>query len=67
MKLASKKLGIEANIVKIEDINEIINRGVVSTPAVAINGKVILSGKIPSLDEARKLLETNTIIFFYLL
>lgn len=67
MKLASKKLGIEANIVKIEDINEIINRGVVSTPAVAINGKVILAGKIPSLAEARKLLETNTIIFFYLL
>ncbi|MBO8160749.1 MAG: TM0996/MTH895 family glutaredoxin-like protein [Thermosipho sp. (in: Bacteria)] len=57
IKIAVKELKLEADIVKVQDINEIVARGVISTPAVAINGKVVLSGKIPSLDEAKKLLE----------
>lgn len=59
MEIASKELGIDTNIVKVEDINEIIERGVISTPAVAINGKIVLSGKIPSLDKAKKLLKNE--------
>lgn len=59
MEIASKELGIDVNIVKVEDISEIIERGVISTPAVAINRKIVLSGKIPSLDEAKKLLKNE--------
>jgi small redox-active disulfide protein 2 len=56
MEMAVQELGIDAVIEKVQDINEIISRGVVATPAVAIDGKVVLSGKIPTLDEAKALL-----------
>ncbi|MEJ5258418.1 MAG: thioredoxin family protein [Fervidobacterium sp.] len=53
---AIQELGINAVVEKVQDIDEIISRGVVATPAVAIDGKVVLSGKIPTLDEAKALL-----------
>lgn len=56
MEMAVAELGIDAKVEKVDDINEIISRGVVTTPAVAIDGKVVLSGKIPTLDEAKALL-----------
>ncbi|NPU89046.1 MAG: thioredoxin family protein [Fervidobacterium sp.] len=56
MEMAVQELGIDAVIEKVQDIDEIISRGVVTTPAVAIDGKVVLSGKIPTLDEAKALL-----------
>jgi len=56
MEMALKELGIDAVVEKVEDINEIVNRGVVATPAVAINGKIVLSGKMPSLEEAKAVL-----------
>ncbi len=48
--------GIVANISKVEDIMDIMNYGVVSTPALVINGKVVLSGRLPSTDEIKKIL-----------
>ena len=59
MQMAVEELGIDAVIEKIEDINEIIDRGVLATPAVAINGKIVFSGKIPSLKEAKSLLSKS--------
>jgi len=56
MKIAVEELGIDAKIEKVTDIDEIISRGVISTPAVAIDGKIVISGKIPTLEEAKKLL-----------
>ncbi|MGQ9856097.1 MAG: thioredoxin family protein [Fervidobacterium sp.] len=56
METAIRELGIDAVVEKVEDINEIISRGVAATPAVAIDGKIVLSGKIPTLEEAKKLL-----------
>ncbi|MGC8820102.1 MAG: thioredoxin family protein [Fervidobacterium sp.] len=57
LEMAIKELGLEIDVEKVQDIEEIIKRGIVATPAVAINGKVILSGKIPTLDEAKQLLQ----------
>ena len=54
---AIQELGIDAAIEKVEDINEIISRGVVATPAVAVDGKIVLNGRIPTLDEAKALLK----------
>jgi small redox-active disulfide protein 2 len=48
--------GIEATISKVEDIVAIMNYGVMSTPALVVNGKVVLKGRVPSTDELRKLL-----------
>ena len=48
---AAKQLGIEAQIVKVEKINDIMNYGVMITPALAIDGEVKIAGKIPSPDQ----------------
>ena len=48
---AVKDLNIEAEIVKIEKINDIMNYGVMITPALAINGEVKVAGKIPSPEQ----------------
>jgi small redox-active disulfide protein 2 len=46
----------KAEIVKVTDINEIINRGVMATPAIIIDGKLMAQGRIPSVDEIIKML-----------
>lgn len=48
------KTGKKAEIVKVEDIETILNYGVMVTPAVAIDGEVKLSGKVPDEKEVRK-------------
>ena len=45
--------GIEANISKVEDIMQIMNYGVVSTPALVIDEKVVLKGRVPSVKEIK--------------
>ncbi len=51
-----EELGIQADIIKVEDIQEIINRGIMLTPAVFIDGKAKIVGRIPTADELKKLL-----------
>jgi small redox-active disulfide protein 2 len=53
---AAKDSGIECEIVKVTDINEIMQFGVMLTPALAIDGQVKVVGKVPSPDEIRKML-----------
>lgn len=48
---ALEKAGVEAEIIKVEDPMAIINYGVMSTPALVINGEVKISGRLPSSDE----------------
>lgn len=57
VRMAIEELGIDAVVEKVQDINEIISRGVFSTPAVAIDGKIVVSGRIPSLEEVKKFLQ----------
>ena len=49
-----KELGISAEIGKVEKISDIMNYGVMVTPALAIDGKVVVAGRIPSKDEMKK-------------
>jgi small redox-active disulfide protein 2 len=44
----------KAEIVKVTDIDEIINRGVMATPAIIIDGKLKASGRIPEVEEIKK-------------
>jgi len=53
---AAKGAGVECEIVKVTDINEIMKFGVMMTPALAIDGQVKVVGKVPSPDEIRKML-----------
>lgn len=48
---ALKELGLEADIKKIEDINEIVKFGVMSTQALAIDGEVKIVGKVATPQE----------------
>ena len=52
-----EELGIQADIVKIEDLQEIINRGIMMTPAVFIDGEAKIVGRVPTADELKKLLQ----------
>jgi len=53
---AAKDLGIEYEIEKVTDINEIMNFGVMMTPALAVDGQVKAVGRVLSPDEIKKML-----------
>lgn len=53
---AAKGLGGEFNIEKVTDLQEIMKYGVMMTPALVVDGQVKSVGKIPSVDEIKKLL-----------
>jgi small redox-active disulfide protein 2 len=54
---AVKELGIGTEIVKVREINEIMKRGIMLTPAIAVGGEVKASGKIPTVNEIKKWIE----------
>lgn len=56
---AKEILGGDFEVEKIEDINKIIEMGVISTPGVALNGKVLSAGKLINPDEIVKLIRDN--------
>ena len=53
---AVKELGIQAEILKVDKIQDIIKMGVMMTPAIAIDGIVKSVGKVLSSDDIKKLL-----------
>ena len=53
---AVRELGLVAKVEKVEDVREIMKFGVMTTPALAVDGKVKVSGKIPSIAELRTIL-----------
>jgi small redox-active disulfide protein 2 len=52
--------GIDANITKVEDIVEIMKFNVMTTPALVVDGKVVLKGRVPSNSELKEIL-TNKV------
>lgn len=44
-------LGIEAEIIKVEDYAQIMNYPILSTPALVINEKVVVSGRVPGVEQ----------------
>ncbi|MCK4603054.1 MAG: TM0996/MTH895 family glutaredoxin-like protein [Phycisphaerae bacterium] len=53
---AAKALGIEYELEKVTDINEIMKFGVMMTPALAVDGEVKVVGKVPGPDAIRGML-----------
>jgi small redox-active disulfide protein 2 len=53
---AVKNLGTVADVVKVEDIQQIMNAGVMITPAIAVDGEVKSAGKVLSVDEIKKII-----------
>lgn len=56
VKTAVSEKGVEAEVVKVEDMPSIMKYGVMSTPALVIDGTVVFSGKIASVAEIQKYL-----------
>ena len=54
---AAKALGVEYEIEKVTDINKIMKFGVMMTPALAIDGKVKVVGKVISVEEIKSLIQ----------
>ncbi|MFA7578157.1 MAG: thioredoxin family protein [Candidatus Muiribacteriota bacterium] len=55
-KKAVEETGVEAELVKIEDLTEIMNMGVLMTPALAIDGDVKSTGKVLTVEDVKKIL-----------
>ena len=51
---AVKELNVQAEVVKVEDIQKITDYGIMTTPAIAIDGEVKAAGRIPAPDEIKK-------------
>lgn len=51
---AASGANIEAEFVKVTDVNEILEYDVLSTPALVIDDKVVSSGRVPSVAEIRQ-------------
>ena len=56
-KKAVAELNMQAEFVKVEDIKKIMAYGVMATPALVVDGAVMVSGKIPSVEEIKTLLK----------
>ena len=50
-------LGIDAEIIKIEDITAIMDRGVLLTPGLAIDGELVVSGRVADVQEIKEILQ----------
>lgn len=53
---AVNDLGIEAEVLKVEDLHSIMGYGVMSTPGLVFDEKVVFTGKVPSVDMIKKVL-----------
>ena len=58
---AVKETGSDAEVVKVEDIQQIMNMGVMMTPAIAVDGQVMASGKIPKIDDIKKWIQKECV------
>ena len=56
VKKAVGELNLSAEVVKVEDIQEIVSAGVMMTPALAVNGEIKSVGKVLSSDDIKKIL-----------
>ena len=54
---AAKELGLQYELKKVTDIKQIMSYGVMITPAIVVDGLVKVAGKVPSLEEIKKLIQ----------
>lgn len=58
-KQAVEELNLRASIEKVEDIQKIMEYGIMRTPGLVINGKVVLSGQLPKINELKDIITQN--------
>jgi small redox-active disulfide protein 2 len=55
--IAAKELGMEYELEKVTQINDIMKFGVMITPALAVDGKVKVAGKVASVEQLKEILK----------
>ena len=53
---AAKNLGVDYTLEKVNDINKIVAMGVMSTPALVVDGQLKCAGNVPSVEQLEKML-----------
>jgi len=56
---AVRQSGIDATITKVEDLIEIMQYGVMTTPVLVVNGEVVTKGNVPSVNEIIQILQSK--------
>jgi small redox-active disulfide protein 2 len=54
---AAQSLGLQYELEKVTDLNRIMSFGVMMTPALVVDGKVKVAGKVPNLNELKTMLQ----------
>jgi small redox-active disulfide protein 2 len=54
---AARELGWNFEIIKVTDMDEILSFGVMMTPALVVDGEVKLTGRVPSVEELKKIMK----------
>lgn len=54
---AARELGLDVQVEKVEDMREIMRMGLMTTPGLAVDGKVVSAGKVISVEEIKALLK----------
>ena len=54
---AARELALDYELEKVTDITQIVTFGVMTTPALAVDGQVKVSGKVPSVEEVKRMLQ----------
>ena len=60
VRAAVQEMGIEAEVTKISEIKEIAARGVLMTPGLSVNGKLVSSGHLLSVTQVKKMLSGDS-------
>lgn len=56
---AVKKSGVQAEVVKIEALEEIVSRGVMMTPSLFLDGEEVVAGRVPTFNEIMEIIQEN--------
>ncbi len=56
---ALAELSLQAEVAKVTDIQQIIQRGVLSTPALVIDGTLVMQGRIPTVEQLKELIRAR--------
>ena len=54
---AVKKANLQAEVVKVEELNEIVTRGVLMTPSLFVDGEEVVAGRVPTVNEIIEILQ----------
>ena len=54
---AARQIGLEYELENVTDVMRFADFGVMSTPALVVDGKVVVAGRVPSVDEVARLIE----------